>query len=85
MKIPKLVEVTWVDSRSPVAGWSFLQGADFPSVCHCLSVGYLVKSTREEAILAQSLADAGGSEMQVNGLMAIPKRCVVAIRPLPQS
>lgn len=83
--LPSLVLVEWLDSRSPEPGWRFIEDGDMPRVCECVSVGYLVKDGENEKILAQSLGDVSGGQMQANGLMAIPSRAVVAMRPLTSS
>ncbi len=79
MRKYSLVEIVWEDSRSPSVGWQFIQKADIPNICKCKTVGYLMKKTKRKVVVAQSIGDVRSNQVQVNGFMTIPMRCVMKI------
>ena len=81
-KIPKLVLIEWIDSRSPIPGWCLIEECEMPHACKCVSVGYLVVNSKDEKVLAQSIADLESDSLQANGLMVIPAKTIITMRPL---
>lgn len=68
-----LVVVTWEDSKN-YEGWQHYHGAH---IAHVRSSGWVLE-TDEALILTQTRADDDGETM-VNGVIAIPWRCVVGV------
>lgn len=70
----KHVCIEWWDSRRPADEWVFVGDAEF-SACRCRSVGFVLRETEEEIVLAQSIADGGE---QACGVMVIPRCCIIS-------
>ncbi len=74
----RIVEVEWVDSCVK-GGWrmreEYLEGK---GLSQCRTVGYLLRSDRQEVMVVQSQSNTGG----VADSMTIPRRCVKKIRYL---
>lgn len=80
MKTYSLIEIVWEDSRSPNVGWQFTKEADMPDICKCKTVGYLIEKTKKKVVVAQNVGDLHSNQVQVNGLMTIPMRCVIHMK-----
>lgn len=75
--MPRLILVEWLDSRQPVPGWSRLDELESAEPCFCVSVGFLVRETKNELVLAPNVADLDDEELiQGSGIITIP-RCSV--------
>jgi len=75
----KLVKIDWIDSRSPTNRWEHLSELE-ANICHCSSVGYLIKDTDELKVIAANLADIDDTEsLQASAVKAIPSCCVTRI------
>ena len=73
----RLVLVEWWDSRQPVPRWLCLDEVDGVESCACVSVGFLIRETENEIVLAPNLADLDDDELvQGSGIITIP-RCSV--------
>ena len=74
----RMVEVEWVDSCVN-GGWRTRQEyLEAPGVSQCRTVGYLLRSSRQEVIVVQSLNNYGGAADS----MTIPRSSVKKIRCL---
>ncbi|RJO72876.1 MAG: hypothetical protein C4523_02575 [Myxococcales bacterium] len=70
----KIVRITWHDAEAD-AEWA---KADDPvTVPECETVGFLVKKTRKEIVIAHTR-----SGDDVNGRFSIPRGCVVRIKEI---
>ena len=78
----KLVKITWLDSKQPIASWFFTNDSDSAAPAVCVSVGWVVYETKEAVLLCQSLADQGSDAEQANGALTIPKCCIIKKRIL---
>lgn len=77
----KLMLIEWLDSRTPTSGWQFLDDAELPEPCKCISVGFLIKDDGIQKIIASHLNDLNG-EAQVMGVMTIPSCSIVGVKVL---
>lgn len=71
IKKTKMVLIEWIDSRKPSSDWEFLEKTNFPKICKCITIGFLLKEDQTQTIIASNLADIGKDE-QVMGIMTIP-------------
>ena len=71
-----MVEVVWNDASELVSGWTDKLEDDEPALA--LSVGFLVRETKEHIVIAQAL-DAEGHH---NGRSQIPRGMVKKIKVL---
>lgn len=90
MKFPKntppLVMIEWEDSVHAHSGWQWLDQITGPSAIRCYSAGFLVKDGEDEKRLAVSVGTNSEAEVeQASGVIAIPTRAIVQIRPLRAS
>ena len=81
-----LVLITWLDSGKIVGNeWTFT--TDLPTtalVITCQSVGWIVRETEEELVIAPHVgAERDGRPQQFLGLLAIPKVAIQQRTPLP--
>ena len=82
MKDKRLVIIEWEDSSQPVSAWQFSDDVR-PSVVKIASVGWLIKDGKRVKALAPNVGGLDGKcAAQVSGVIAIPSRCVIAIRDL---
>lgn len=78
-----LVMVEWVDSKQPSPQWQWLNGFEAPEVSRMTSVGFLVQDTKTQISVALSLgAAASDGDVQINGVMQIPRRSILRMRRL---
>lgn len=76
-KLP-IVEVLWWDAQS-VHGWDTLPGwRKEKALAECRTVGYLVKRTKREIVMAQGIADNG----KLSECWGIPAPWVTKVRLL---
>lgn len=81
-----LVLIEWEDSAQPISGWAWLESFDSFEVVRCQSVGWLIHDGADVKALAQNLGNLGQEDSaQVSGVIRIPARCIVAIRPLKEA
>ena len=78
-----IVIVEWEDSRQPVSEWAYAADYEAASAVPCVSVGWLIKDSKDVKVLAQNMGDIDDkNRSQVSGVMQIPARCVIRITPL---
>jgi hypothetical protein len=77
-----LVLIEWQDSRQPSGGWQWLDECDTPAPVKCLTVGWLLKKTKDALLIAQSLGDVAGERMQFSGGTEIARRSVIRMEKL---
>ena len=76
MKLGPLVLLEWEDSLGCARGWElFEERAD--SFVTIQSVGWILKETRTAFTLVPHVGRTGGEPDQGQGIMVIPKRCVL--------
>ena len=68
--VPTLID--WVDSRLPSNKWEHVTDLTECTICHCLSVGFVVQEDKEMIALASSVADTD-KDLQATGIIVIPK------------
>lgn len=66
-----LVLVTWQDAETQ-HGWESVSDAQADTIPNCISVGFVIKQTRNEIVLAQTL-----SKNDLNGRITIPRGWIV--------
>lgn len=66
-----LVLVTWHDAETQ-HGWESVSDARVDTIPACVSVGFVIKKTRKEIVLAQTIARG-----ELNGRITIPRGWVV--------
>ena len=74
MKLLRMVEVMWDDASELTAGWTDEIEKTEPALA--LSVGFLVRETKDHIVIAQDLDEAGHH----NGRSQIPRGMVKKIR-----
>jgi len=67
-----MVLVEWVDSRLPTARWQFMEDYIIPSICDCLSIGFLIEKNKTQLVLASHLGDWDNEDKQIAGVTVIP-------------
>ncbi len=76
----QLVLIEWEDSTQPQGRWQGLSAVGVPKVVRCVSVGFLVRATRESKTLAPNLGNVDcDDDVQASGLISIPARAVLRI------
>lgn len=75
----RIVEVDWVFSCNHT-GWHSRQEAHKREVARCMTIGYLVSSSRTHLTIAQCRADKGDGDEEVENCFVIPRACVKKIR-----
>jgi hypothetical protein len=73
MKMPKLVELTWVDT-SCLPHWQ--DEGEIPELIKCHTVGYILRDTKRDVTLAFTYSDDRGTISP----MTIPKSCITKRR-----
>ena len=68
--------VHWEDSRQPTSAWQFESEWKSQGAVQCYSVGWVIEDSDGLLGLAGSHA-ADGDDRQINGVIQIPKRCIV--------
>lgn len=69
--------IEWEDSFNPLSGWQHPNDFE-PSRTVCLSVGIIIHETETTIFIAGSYAkETANTVEQVNGVMSIPKGCVI--------
>jgi len=81
---PRLVVIEWLDSRQPVPAWQFIGAIEAPTVCNCLSVGFLVFESDDAKVLAPNLADTDSDDMQASGTITIPNCSIKRVTDISQ-
>lgn len=80
MKIDKtkLYLIEWIDSHSMYHGWEYVSDIEAPKGMVCMSVGWIIKETKDNVMIIPHIADIKNKETdgQVCGAMVIP---IVAI------
>ena len=80
---PPLVLMEWEDSAQPIPGWAFLEDFDDFGIVRCRSVGWLIHDGEAVKALAQNMGNLSAEDSaQISGVIRIPARCVVSIKPL---
>ncbi len=80
----QIVEVLWLDSNSH-EGWTEMETILVGDKLECLSVGYLLKKTRDYITLGPSLSLTDHNETgirQVSGDITIPRNAIISYRIL---
>ncbi len=67
-----LVMLVWVDPTVR-GGWKTPEEAEKAAVCECISVGFLIRRTRDQVTIANSL---GAGEACYGEPFTLPKACV---------
>lgn len=73
-----LLLIEWLDS-SQAEGWLFIDEDEHVNdPLNCISVGWLIQESDEALSITSSLAEmVDGDPLQVNGILTIPKCCVL--------
>ncbi len=71
----KKVEIEWIDSKSGLNAWEYLEDLSELKPAICKTAGYLIEDAKEYKIIAQSLSDT-----QVHGRIAIPAACIIKLK-----
>ena len=81
-----LVIIEWEDSRQPSGNWVHLSDFEPEGISECVSVGFLVYDGDDYKALAANMADVESEKnMQASGIINIPARCIIRIRPLEET
>lgn len=78
----RIVFIEWEDSRGSSGGWQWASGLIRNNYCRCHSIGFVVGETDESITLASNIADMKEDDIQVNGIMVIPKCCIKTMRDI---
>ena len=84
----KLVLVEWVDSRRPTPEWQRLDGWKPDEICECVSVGWEIGDFIGDPgclVLAPNMADVKTDDMQVSGIIHIPRKLITRIVDLEET
>jgi hypothetical protein len=71
-----IVLVVWEDSLGCPQGWQRFEECE-PSTVTIRSVGWILRETEEAITLCPHIGKVDGEENQGQGIMTIPKRCVL--------
>ena len=83
---PPMVIVEWEDSAQAAPQWQWFPDVSGPPIIICRSVGFLIRDTKTEKVLAISVAIANNGDVeQASGIISIPTRCVVRITRIVSS
>lgn len=74
---PPIVEITWTDSTTH-GGWMDLDEANDSMAMMCTTVGYIVKKSRKQVTLAQSISANG----QMGEILCVPTSVIQELREL---
>lgn len=78
-----LVLIEWVDSSRLGDGWRMLDEIEAPEPHRCLSVGFVVKESKDAKVLVPNLADVRSDDnKQAYGGIIIPTRAIIRQRAL---
>lgn len=80
-----LVLIEWEDSALARAEWHYEDDLDAIRTTKCVSVGFLIKSTKKEKLLAANLGAIGKDCQQLSGIVAIPVSCITKQKKLTSS
>lgn len=73
----KLVYIEWEDSQGCSPSWQRTANYD-PEVVIIKSVGWIIHENKKTISIAGNIAEeTNTTDAQANGIMTIPKRCVV--------
>lgn len=72
----ELVVIEWEDSQGCPQGWQLFEDVSFEPVT-IRSVGWVLRENRGSVMLAPHVGRVGGDENQGQGIMVIPKRCIL--------
>ena len=77
--------IKWTDSYGALSGWTSLEDYK-PDELICVSCGVKVYENEKVVALAPNYANATTyTPLQANGLMVIPKSCILRITSFPYS
>ncbi len=77
MKNKKVLVIEWLDSYGAMSGWIDLDGYE-PKELKCVSCGFKVYENKKVIAIAPNIANATTyTPNQANGVMVIPKSCIV--------
>ncbi len=79
-KLPKLVEIEWIDS-STGAGWISTEDINVEPV-QCVTVGFIIRETKTAVMVAASLGIWSGVVDQACDPITIPKVAITKRRNL---
>jgi hypothetical protein len=76
-----LVFIEWEDSQGCPQGWQLFQDVSFVPV-RIRSVGWALREDGDSITLVPHVGRVEGEENQGQGIMTIPKRCIIERRAL---
>lgn len=76
-----LVLIDWEDSARPYADWQFVEDIKEAKAVQCRTVGWLIQSGEVMAVAA-NMGQRGDDDVQVCGVIEIPKRAIIKMRTL---
>jgi len=80
----RLVLIEWEDSAQPTSAWQLKRDVKVAAV-RIASVGWLIKDRKSVKGLAQNVGGLDGkTAAQCSGVISIPTRCIVSIKPLSE-
>ena len=69
--------IEWEDSQAVATGWHYMEDLDF-ELPVMKSIGWVVKEDPTFVVLSANIGEeTPTSRLQGNGIMLIPKRCIV--------
>jgi hypothetical protein len=74
---PPLIWVSWRDSAQAAPQWQWLDQVESPTVTECLTVGFLIRETEDQILIAISVAAHDRKANQASGIVAIPTRSII--------
>ncbi len=70
--------IEWVDSSRLGDGWRMLDEIEAPEPHRCISVGFVIKESKDAKVVAPHLADVRSDDnKQAYGGIMIPTRAIV--------
>lgn len=70
--------ISWIDAHHVASEWLDLDEID-NDLCRVQSVGFYVRSTKDQIIYASDWSEKDEDEVHVNSVSAIPFGCIVEI------
>jgi len=74
----KLYLIEWIDSYSIEDRWEFIKDIQEPKSVICVSVGYIIKKTKENIMIAPHISDIKNKNSYgARGCLVIPKLSII--------
>lgn len=77
-----IVLIEWQDSAFLPAKWHWEDQIEEQGISRCVSVGFLIRNTKKEKLIATSVGGLTDADRQLSGIIAIPTCCVIKMKKI---